>query len=110
MDTTASPIKSGTAKLESKTTNTAGPGLNQAGSKPLANEANGIGVPAKQAVDRFSKAAHGAVDSLSDVLSRGSDASSKAFETSKTFVKDKPVAAVGIALAVGLVVGRLTLS
>jgi ElaB/YqjD/DUF883 family membrane-anchored ribosome-binding protein len=75
--------------------------------------------PARQAVDRLSSAAHGTVDKLassathtadrfSDQTRRVTEAPARALERSKSWVQDKPLEAVGVALAVGFIVGRLT--
>jgi ElaB/YqjD/DUF883 family membrane-anchored ribosome-binding protein len=64
--------------------------------------------PARQAVDRFSSFAHETVDKVADVANRYSDVPTKALDTSKTWVQDRPMVAVGAALVLGLVIGRLT--
>lgn len=75
--------------------------------------------PARQAVDRLSSAAHKTVDRLADgaanVAERFSDqtrrvteAPKEALEFSRSWVQEKPLEAIGIALAVGFVIGRLT--
>jgi ElaB/YqjD/DUF883 family membrane-anchored ribosome-binding protein len=64
--------------------------------------------PARQAVDRFSSFAHDTVDKVAGVATRYSDVPTKALETSKSWVQESPVAAVGAALAIGLLLGRLT--
>jgi ElaB/YqjD/DUF883 family membrane-anchored ribosome-binding protein len=66
--------------------------------------------PARQAVDRFSSFAHDTVDKVAGVATRYSDVPTKALETSKSWVQERPMAAVGAALAIGLLIGRLTSS
>lgn len=75
--------------------------------------------PARSTVDRVSAAAHETVDKIasgaahaadrfSDQAHWVSDAPSLALERSKSWVQDKPLEAVGLALAIGFVLGRLT--
>ena len=75
--------------------------------------------PAHSTVDRMSNAAHETVDKLASsvnhVADRFSDqtrlvteAPSRAIEFSKSWVQDKPLEAVGAALAIGFILGRLT--
>ena len=75
--------------------------------------------PARQAIDRLSTAAHGTVDKLassatqtadrfSDQTRRLTEAPARALACSKSWVQDKPLEAVGVALALGFIVGRLT--
>ena len=78
-----------------------------------------IARPAHGTVDRMSNAAHETVDKLASsvnhVADRFSDqtrfvteAPSRAIEFSKSWVQDKPLEAVGAALAIGFILGRLT--
>ena len=75
--------------------------------------------PAHKAVDRATATAHSAVDSLtgtaSTVAEKVSASTAKLRETSAdavnetvAFIQEKPFQAIGIALAVGFVLGRLT--
>lgn len=75
--------------------------------------------PARQAVDRLSSAAHETVDKLADSASstvgrfseqtrRLTEAPTKAMECTKSWVQDKPLEAIGAALALGFILGRLT--
>ena len=75
--------------------------------------------PARNAVDRVSSSAHEAVDKLASTAShsaerlseqtrRLTDAPAKALETSRSWVQDRPLEAVGLALAIGFIAGRLT--
>ena len=77
--------------------------------------------PARSAVDRASASAHETVDRLSGSASRLArrldektrkltDAPMKALDYSKTQVQSHPLEAIGAALLVGFVVGRLTAS
>jgi ElaB/YqjD/DUF883 family membrane-anchored ribosome-binding protein len=75
--------------------------------------------PARSAVERASSAAHQGVDKLAGTASnvadrfadqtrRISEAPAHALETSKSWVQERPLEAVGAALAIGFILGRLT--
>ncbi len=75
--------------------------------------------PARNTVDRASSAAHETVDKLasgaSQVADRLSerarwvaDAPGHALDCSKSWIQDRPLEAVGAALALGFIIGRLT--
>ena len=75
--------------------------------------------PARNAVDRATQAAHQGVDKLAGTATHVADrfaeqtrfvteAPSRALETSKSWVQEKPLEAVGAALALGFILGRLT--
>ena len=75
--------------------------------------------PARSTVDRLSSAAHDTVDRLasnatqvadrvSEQTRRVTEAPLQALDYSKSWIQDKPLEAVGVALAVGFILGRLT--
>ena len=75
--------------------------------------------PARHAIDSMSSTAHSTIDKLAtsashtahrfaDQTKRLTEAPVKAFESSKSWVQEKPLEAVGAALAVGFILGRLT--
>ena len=75
--------------------------------------------PARITVDRASTAAHETIDKLAnnatDFANRFSDqtrfvteAPARALDYSKSWVKNKPLEAVGAAIAIGFLLGRLT--
>lgn len=75
--------------------------------------------PARSAVDRASAAAHQGVDKLAgtatnvadrfaDQTRRISEAPAHALDVSKSWVQERPLEAVGAALAIGFILGRLT--
>lgn len=75
--------------------------------------------PARNAVERASSAAHQGVDKLASGASHVADrfadrtrlvseASGRALEVSRSWVQERPLEAVGAALALGFVLGRLT--
>lgn len=76
------------------------------------------GAPAYEALGRLSSTAHQTVDRLADGATRAveklasqrqwlSEAPPRALASSRSWIQDKPLETVGIALAVGYVVGRL---
>ncbi|MDB5869135.1 MAG: hypothetical protein JWP96_1467 [Polaromonas sp.] len=82
------------------------------------NTVDKVANPAHDTVDRLSSVAHQAVDkvagSVAGVADRFSDQARwisetppRVLEASKSWVQEKPLEAVGIALAVGYVIGRL---
>ena len=75
--------------------------------------------PARHAIDSMSTKAHETVDKLAtsaghtasrfaDQTRRLTEAPAKAVDYSKSMILDRPLEAVGIALALGFVLGRLT--
>ncbi|MFZ2294257.1 MAG: hypothetical protein WAW46_04395 [Polaromonas sp.] len=75
--------------------------------------------PARSTVERVSAAAHETVDKLASGATHAADrfsgqahwvseAPGRALECSKSWVQEKPLEAVGLALAIGFVLGRLT--
>lgn len=93
-------------------------GVDSAGSA-LHSTIDKVTDPARSTVDRVSTAAHQTVDKLADqaaqVADRFSDktrwvseAPSQALESSKDWIRDKPLEAVGMALAFGYIWGRLS--
>ncbi len=81
--------------------------------------AAGVTGSAHATVDRVSSAAHQTVDQLAagatNVADRFSEqtrwvteAPNKALDYSRTWVQEKPMQAIGTALALGFIVGRLT--
>ena len=63
---------------------------------------------AHEAVNRLSSGAAQVVDRVSEQATRASEASGRAVESSKSWIQDKPLEAVGMALALGFIIGRLT--
>ena len=62
----------------------------------------------RQPSGNFVSKVHDAVDRMAELAGRYSEKQSQAMEASKTMVKDKPMMAIGAALAFGLLIGRLT--
>ena len=63
---------------------------------------------AHDAVNRLSSGATQLADRVSENATRVSEASGRAVESSKSWIQDKPLEAVGMALAMGFIIGRLT--
>ena len=63
---------------------------------------------AHEAVNRLSSGATHMADRVSEQATRASEASGRAVESSKSWIQDKPLEAVGMALALGFIIGRLT--
>ncbi|MEO7888236.1 MAG: hypothetical protein ABI893_06510 [Polaromonas sp.] len=75
--------------------------------------------PARSAVDRASSAAHDSVDKLAggathvadrfaDKTRRVTETTERVLEGSRSWVQEKPLEAIGAALALGFILGRLT--
>jgi ElaB/YqjD/DUF883 family membrane-anchored ribosome-binding protein len=75
--------------------------------------------PARHAVDRFSDAAHETIDKLSSGAAHTAEmfaeraqyvtqGPKRALDESTAWIQEKPLQAVGLALLLGFVVGRLT--
>lgn len=78
-----------------------------------------VAEPARQAIDSASSGAHNAVNKIanranstasrfSEQTRRFTEAPGQAVEYTKSWVQDKPLEAVGAALAFGFILGRLT--
>lgn len=108
------------ASLASSADNAVQRGVSQAGSS-LHDTIDKVAEPARSTVDRAASAAHNTVDKLasgassvagkvSDQAHRFSDVPLQAVDHSRAYIKDHPLQAVGAALLVGWMVGRLTAS
>ena len=91
----------------------------EAAGAALHTSINKVAGPAHSTVERLSSAAHETVDKLassathvadrfSDQTRRVTEAPARAIDFSKSWVQDKPLEAVGVALAIGFILGRLT--
>jgi len=63
---------------------------------------------AHDSIDRLASSATHTADRFADQTRRLTEAPAKAMEYSRTWVQDKPLEAVGVALALGFILGRLT--
>ena len=75
---------------------------------PARSTVESLSAGAHQTVESLAGSAGHVVDRFADETRRISEAPGKALEYSKTCIKDRPLEAVGIALAIGFVFGRLT--
>ncbi|CAN5325097.1 hypothetical protein BH10PSE16_BH10PSE16_39180 [soil metagenome] len=93
-------------------------GVESAGSA-LHSTIDKVADPARDTVNRASTAAHETVDKLASGATHVADrfseeatwvaeAPRRALDCSKSWVQDKPLEAVGVALALGFIIGRLT--
>ena len=111
MQTNASFPSSDTANAVHRGVDSAGAALHSGIDK--------VAEPTRQALDSLSSAAHSTVDKIassasqtadrfSDQTRRVSEAPARALACSKSWVQERPLEAVGAALALGFIVGRLT--
>jgi len=63
---------------------------------------------AQQTVDRVTDAASQAAQRLSDHTDELWELQQRAMDSTRSYVRDHPIAAIGIAIAVGLLLARLT--
>jgi ElaB/YqjD/DUF883 family membrane-anchored ribosome-binding protein len=63
---------------------------------------------AQQTVDRVTDAASQAAQRLSDHTDELWELQQRAIDSTRSYVRDHPIAAIGIAIAVGLLLARLT--
>jgi ElaB/YqjD/DUF883 family membrane-anchored ribosome-binding protein len=89
------------------------------GSSPGSSTAERIAEQANAGVSRLADTAHETMDRMSEFASHAAsrlgsrgrdlvDMQGRAFESARSYVREHPVAAIGIALAVGLLVSKLT--
>lgn len=102
------PINAGKVK---QTVDSAGAVLHSSIDKmvdPAINTVDRVTTVAHDTVNRLASGATQVADRVSEQASRVSEASGRAVETSKSWIQDKPLEAVGMALALGFIIGRLT--
>ena len=75
---------------------------------PAINTVDRVTIAAHDTVNRLASGATHVADRVAEQASRVSDASGRAVESSKSWIQDKPLEAVGMALALGFIIGRLT--
>ncbi|MBG6071552.1 MULTISPECIES: YqjD family protein [unclassified Polaromonas] len=75
---------------------------------PALDAVGHAGSAAHDAVNRLSSGATHVADRVSEQVSRVYEAPGYAVECSKSWIQDKPLEAVGLALALGFIIGRLT--
>jgi len=77
-------------------------------SEPALNTVERLSTAAHETVDKIAATASHAADRFSDQTRFVSEAPHKALECSRSWVQDKPLEAIGAALAIGFILGRLT--
>ncbi|MBC7445182.1 MAG: hypothetical protein H7273_06890 [Polaromonas sp.] len=75
---------------------------------PAFNTVERVTTAAHDTVNRLASGATHVADRMAEQANRVSDASGRAVESSKSWIQDKPLEAVGMALALGFIIGRLT--
>jgi len=68
---------------------------------------NRIASSAHQTVDRIAKGADSTLQSLRGSSSQWKEAGGQSFENVQTYVREKPLTALGLALAAGFLISRL---
>ena len=76
--------------------------------RPLHSTVDRVSTAAHETVDKLASSASHVADRFSDQTRRVTEAPSQALEFSKSWVQERPLEAVGAALAVGFILGRLT--
>ena len=77
-------------------------------SDPVRHTVDRVSTAAHETVDKLASGAAGVADRFSDQARWVSEAPGRAMDTSKSWIQDKPLEAVGVALALGFLIGRLT--
>jgi ElaB/YqjD/DUF883 family membrane-anchored ribosome-binding protein len=76
--------------------------------RPLHSTVDRVSTAAHETVDKLASSASHAADRFSDQTRRVTEAPSRAVDYSKSWVQERPLEAVGAALALGFILGRLT--
>ena len=82
-------------------------GGSSTGQDTIGSAASSAGGSAPQSAARWTSMAHETVDKVADFASRYTGSPNKALDASKTLMQDKPVVAIGAAVALGVLLGRL---
>lgn len=77
-------------------------------SRPLNSAVDRVSTAAHETVDKLASSASHVADRFSDQTRRVTEAPSRAIDFSKSWVQERPLEAVGAALALGFILGRLT--
>ncbi len=121
METTNFPESAGSGKLSGTSTGggaMTGMGSGTTGSAPktgpqasaasTSSMAAPSSSPAGISAERLTSMAHDSIDKFAELAKGFSGSSTKAVEAGKTMVQDKPMVALGAAVAIGLLLGRMT--
>ncbi len=76
--------------------------------EPVRNTMDSVSAAAHETVDKLTSGASQVADRFSEQARWVSEAPGRALDCSKSWVQDKPLEAVGVALALGFLMGRLT--
>jgi ElaB/YqjD/DUF883 family membrane-anchored ribosome-binding protein len=76
--------------------------------RPLHSTVDRVSTAAHETVDKLASSASHVADRFSDQTRRVTEAPSRAVDYSKSWVQERPLEAVGAALALGFILGRLT--
>jgi ElaB/YqjD/DUF883 family membrane-anchored ribosome-binding protein len=76
--------------------------------RPLHSTVDRVSTAAHETVDKIANSAAQVADRFSDQTRRVTEAPARAVDFSKSWVQERPLEAVGAALAVGFILGRLT--
>jgi len=76
--------------------------------RPLHSTVDRVSTAAHDTVDKLASSASHVADRLADQTRRVTEAPSHAVDFSRSWVQERPLEAVGAALAVGYILGRLT--
>lgn len=76
--------------------------------EPVRSTVDSLSASAHQTVDSLASGASHVADRFADETRKISEAPGKALTYSKTCIQDRPLEAIGIALAIGFIFGRLT--
>jgi ElaB/YqjD/DUF883 family membrane-anchored ribosome-binding protein len=76
--------------------------------RPLHSTVDRVSTAAHETVDKLASSASHVADRFSDQTRRVTEAPSRAVDFSKSWVQERPLEAVGAALALGFILGRLT--
>jgi ElaB/YqjD/DUF883 family membrane-anchored ribosome-binding protein len=76
--------------------------------RPLHSTVDRVSTAAHETVDKLASSASNVADRFSDQTRRVTEAPSRAVDFSKSWVQERPLEAVGAALALGFILGRLT--
>lgn len=108
---TASNAPSGTPTSFGGQVDSAGASLHASidkAARPLHSTVDRVSTAAHETVDKLASSASHVADRFSDQTRRVTEAPSQALEFSRSWVQERPLEAVGAALAVGFILGRLT--
>jgi ElaB/YqjD/DUF883 family membrane-anchored ribosome-binding protein len=102
-DTPGNPLKAGVDTASSALHSTIDKAID-----PTLNSVNRLASAAHQTVDKLAHSAGNVAEKFADEARRVKQAPAQAVDYSKSWVQERPLEAVGAALAIGFLIGRLT--